>query len=305
MPPSNTQSSLNYPEALNKVKPNLAFVVIILGALIAFEIFNYSTTDHALRDLLGNLTFAGLRWSTILAIAFCGIDFAGIARLFTPEQGSDEPKEVWYLFGAWLLAATMNAVLTWWGVSMAIANHSLQSSTVIDPQMITTVVPLFVAIMVWVIRILIIGSLSLAMDRLLHPGASQVRTAFENALDTSVSRARTPVQPTQPMNIPATLQSAGMSSRPVVSRAVSAAPAGSNTSRFSRGGSSTPPPVDEVDYSQEGFSRIRPEPTYHSLSMSARPPVNGSSNNNGGASNNGGSSNNGGTNNSGGRQRRL
>jgi hypothetical protein len=40
--------------------------------------------------------------------------------MFTPEQGADEPAEVWYLFGAWLLAAAMNAMLTWWGVSVAI-----------------------------------------------------------------------------------------------------------------------------------------------------------------------------------------
>src|SRR5512145_830158 len=100
------------------------FTLIMFGALLAFEIFNYSTTDFALNDLLGNLTFLGLRWSTILSIAFCGIDFAGIARLFTPEQGHDEPTEVWYLFGAWVLAAAMNATLTWWGVALALANHT-------------------------------------------------------------------------------------------------------------------------------------------------------------------------------------
>jgi hypothetical protein len=280
MPPSNTHVNANYPEALSKLKPNLAFVVMIFGALVAFEIFNYSTTDHALRDLLGNLSFAGIYWSTILALAFCGIDFAGIARLFTPEQGTDEPKEVWYLFGAWLLAATMNAVLTWWGVSMAVANHTLQSSTVIDPKMVNTVVPLFVAIMVWVIRILIIGSLSLAMDRLLHPGSLQ-RTVLQGAIEASATRTRVPVQPTQPMNIPATLNAAGIPARPAVSRAASA------SSRYNR--ASTP---DEGDYGVETPSRAHPEPTYHSLSMSARPPVNGGS-----------SGNN--TNNTNNRQRRL
>src|SRR5512145_1291576 len=83
------------------------FTLIMFGALLAFEIFNYSTTDFALNDLLGNLTFMGLRWSTVLSIAFCGIDFAGIARLFTPndtESGAPVAhNESWYLFGAWLL----------------------------------------------------------------------------------------------------------------------------------------------------------------------------------------------------------
>jgi hypothetical protein len=44
---------------------------ILLIALLAFEIFNYSTTEFALRDILGDLRFAGSRWATILAIAFC------------------------------------------------------------------------------------------------------------------------------------------------------------------------------------------------------------------------------------------
>ena len=81
-----------------------AWGMMIIGALLAFEIFNFSTTQFALRDVLGDLTFAGMRWASILAVAFCGIDFAGIARIFTPEQGADEPKEVYYLFGAWFLA---------------------------------------------------------------------------------------------------------------------------------------------------------------------------------------------------------
>jgi hypothetical protein len=143
-----------------------AFGFMIIGALLAFEIFNYSTTEFALKDVLGNLSFAGLTWATILSIAFCGIDFAGIARLFTPEQGRDEPAEIWYLFGAWVLAATMNAALTWWGVSVAIANHTSAGSAVISNSTIQTVVPLFVAGMVLVIRVLIIGTFSVAGERM-------------------------------------------------------------------------------------------------------------------------------------------
>ncbi len=122
-------NSLEGLMAFLRPRRSLIFGAIIILALLAFELFNYSTTDFALDDLLGDLNFAGLRWSTILALAFCGIDFAGIARLFTPEQGADEPAEVWYLFGAWLLAATMNAMLTWWGVSIAILQQTRPSAT--------------------------------------------------------------------------------------------------------------------------------------------------------------------------------
>ncbi len=143
-----------------------AFGFMIIGALLAFELFNFSTTEFALNDVLGNLKFAGIKWATILAIAFCGIDFAGIARLFTPEQGADEPAEVWYLFGAWILAAAMNATLTWWGVSVAIATHTSQGAAVIGGDTVQKVVPVFVAVMVWVIRILIIGTFALAGERI-------------------------------------------------------------------------------------------------------------------------------------------
>ena len=149
-----------------RIPRGLAFGVIILTALLAFEIFNYSTTDYALRDLLGDLSFIGLPWATILAIAFCGIDFAGIARLFTPEQGRDEPAEVWYLFGAWILAAAMNATLTWWGVAVAIQGHSALGTAILGRETLFKVVPVFVAVMVWIIRILLIGTFSIAGERL-------------------------------------------------------------------------------------------------------------------------------------------
>jgi hypothetical protein len=144
----------------------LVFGFLIVTALIAFELFNYSTTDYALSDLLGSLEFLGIRWATILAIAFCGIDFAGIARLFTPEQGPEEPAEVWYLFAAWLLAATMNAMLTWWGVSLAIINHETLGNALIERSTLVRVVPIFVAVMVWLIRVLMIGTFSVAGERL-------------------------------------------------------------------------------------------------------------------------------------------
>jgi len=173
------------------VKRGLVWGVIIIGALLAFEMFNYSTTQFALNDVLGNLTFASIRWATILALAFCGIDFAGIARLFTPEQGRDEPAETWYLFGAWILAAGMNAALTWWGVAIAIASHPNLSSAVINSATLNKVVPVFVAIMVLLIRVLIIGTFSVKGEKLFSQ--ADVRNSSQRpALQSSSSLSSRP-----------------------------------------------------------------------------------------------------------------
>ena len=180
------------------VRRGTLFGWILLVALLAFELFNFSTTDFALRDVLGDLTFAGLRWATILSLAFCGIDFAGIARLFTPEKGENEPAEVWYLFGAWLLAAGMNAILTWWGVSIAVLNHTSAGGALLGQGSMTGTVPVFVALMVWVIRVLIIGTFSIAGEKLFSQAAQRPARSASMRPASASSRAAPPayVRPT-------------------------------------------------------------------------------------------------------------
>jgi hypothetical protein len=167
-------------------KRGLIFGVIISLALLAFEIFNFSSTQFALQDILGTLTFGPFEWATILALAFCGIDFAGIARIFTPEKGRDEPKEVWYLFGAWFLAATFNALLTWWGVSVAMLGHSTQGGAILGPTMMKFV-PIFVAGFVLLIRVLLINTFSIAGEDLFSVADdrySQYKPSYRSAGET-------------------------------------------------------------------------------------------------------------------------
>ena len=176
-------------------KRGLIFGLIILCALLAFEVFNYSSTLFALTDILGNLTFGSVRWATMLAFAFCAIDFAGIARIFTPEQGRDEPAEVWYLFAAWFLAAAFNASLTWWGVSVAMLSHPAAGSVLLGTTTMAKVVPVFVAAMVLVIRVLLINSFSVAGDRIFS-SAEQRAGRYENQplYRTPTESLRTPTQ---------------------------------------------------------------------------------------------------------------
>lgn len=140
--------------------------MILIVALLAFEIFNFDTTRYALSNLLGPVSFGGLAWATILAVAFCAIDFAGLIRLFTPEGDGEQPKEVWYLMGAWLLGATMNALMTWWAISLTLLSHDFGNEVLSRAQLLQ-VVPIFVAVLVWLTRILFIGALTMAGEHLM------------------------------------------------------------------------------------------------------------------------------------------
>lgn len=243
---SNLFQMQGFANATQRIRPQrgLAFGIIILTALLAFELFNYSTTEFALTDLLGDLEFMQIHWATILAIAFCGIDFAGIARLFTPEQDNNKPGEAWYLFGAWLLAATMNAMLTWWGVSLAVLGHQTLGNAVIERQTLLQVVPIFVAVMVWLIRVLIIGSFSVAGDRIFSQSDS--------------------VRPSRPAT-----------SQPRIHSNPAAAHSLSHQTRTQQ--AYTAQPVrrsNSQPVAQAAANLSRPEPTYHSLSMSPARPAN-------------------------------
>ncbi len=163
--------------AKSRVRSNTVYGIIIILAMFAFEAFNYGTTNYALKDLLGDLRFAGVPWATLMALAFCGLDFAGIARLITTNGREENPRASWYLFGAWLIAGTFNAILTWWGVSIAISSHTTVSAALASTQSLTTIVPVMVAIMVWLIRILIIGSLSSALEKMQNNNTRRTQPA--------------------------------------------------------------------------------------------------------------------------------
>ncbi|NWF63197.1 MAG: hypothetical protein HXY38_02725, partial [Chloroflexi bacterium] len=203
-------------------------------------------------------------WSTILAVAFCGIDFAGIARIFTPEQGRDEPAEVYYLFGAWILAAGFNATLTWWGVSVAIAQNggNIQGAAAMSSETITKIVPIFVAAMVWLVRLLIIGTFSLAGERLF--------TTAQVGQNTSYPRQYNPApqpRPTYqaPAPAPRTASSYNQPTHQPILRPASQINRPANATPANTNFRPAPKPVQS-----QQTSFIPPEPTYHPVSYDAR-----------------------------------
>lgn len=161
----------------NYLKTRYTTIGLILAlALFSFEAFNFDTTQYALTDLMGDVRFAGVKWATILAIAFCGIDFAGLLRVFTPDEGDDTPSEVWYLMAAWLLGATMNAVMTWYAMSLTLSQHHIGNEILSQAQLMRFV-PIFVSFLVWLTRILFIGSLTMAGNRIVDVAFRPKQTA--------------------------------------------------------------------------------------------------------------------------------
>ncbi|KKU09766.1 MAG: hypothetical protein UX13_C0031G0005 [Candidatus Woesebacteria bacterium GW2011_GWB1_45_5] len=130
-------------------KPNrILFWIGLVGALVAFELFNYSTTKYALSNLF-DITFAGMSWAIVLAIAFCAIDYAGISRAFTPNKPTGDK----YLLPAWFLVSALNAGFTL--LAVLIANPELPRY-----------VAFAVAMTVWTLRVLIVGAFWVTGERM-------------------------------------------------------------------------------------------------------------------------------------------
>jgi hypothetical protein len=140
--------------------------MLLAVALVAFEIFNFSTTRYALASLLGDVSFITLRWATILAIAFVAIDFASLLRFFAVRHEGGNRAEAWYWMGAWLLGATMNAFTAWWATTIMLLAQGGSSLELLNT------LPFVVAFLVWLTRILFIGAFGVASGYLFGAPAS-------------------------------------------------------------------------------------------------------------------------------------
>ena len=178
----------------NKAGRHFMIASIMAVALFAFEAFNFDTTRYALTNLIGDIRFANITWATILAIAFCSIDFAGLIHIFASD-GGQEGRESWYLVGAWLLGATMNAMMTWWAVSLTLLDHQF-GNEILSRDTLLYVVPIFVAALVWLTRVLFIGAITYSGEML----RNQERKSKTTSRTVSKRRrTRQPQQPTPPI----------------------------------------------------------------------------------------------------------
>lgn len=169
--PTIRESTAPSPNALvNRLHLGLAAVpgriwlgLLLSVLLLAAEALSFSAARFALVDLFGNISFMGWRWATVLALALCAVDFAGLAYMFTLDRSLLSGRELFYLLGVWIIAATMNAFLAWWTFSTVLLVAGVGQVSA-DPSALLMSFSLVVAITLWVIRILLIRVLSMGPD---------------------------------------------------------------------------------------------------------------------------------------------
>jgi len=153
-----------FPIKINKIT---IFFLMLAIAMVGFELFNYDTTRYALEHFMPGHDIFGMTWPSLLAISACLVDFAGIASIIAPERGPEEPVYVWGVFVAWVLAAILNAALTWWGTLLAMLARPDLGNEVVSRTMLLQAVPLGVALLVLLIRVSLIGTIMAAGDKFL------------------------------------------------------------------------------------------------------------------------------------------
>lgn len=151
-------------------RPNkiLVFFSMLVIAMIGFELFNFATTRAALTSFFPSQMFLGISWAALLAVSACLVDFAGIAKIITPERGKQEPMYVWALLAGWAMSAIINAALTWWGTVMALVAIPDLGNEVVTRVQLVQVVPLGVALFVVLIRVSLIGTIMASGEEVFH-----------------------------------------------------------------------------------------------------------------------------------------
>jgi len=135
-------------------------ILTMLVCMAAFEIINFAITSLAFRSLLSRYTVLVLDSATWLATVVCCVDIIGILYLFLLFPGPSHNIVKRRLFSVWLLVTGLNSWLLWLGIGQAIVVHQAQTDLVINAGIMVHIIPAFIVCLVWLIRILLIGSFS-------------------------------------------------------------------------------------------------------------------------------------------------
>jgi hypothetical protein len=180
----------------NLPKSAILGLLIFLG-LAAFDVFNFATTRDALSSII-TATLLNIPLSWPLAVAFCAIDLGGIASVFTKEKGFREPWYVWMLGAGWIIASIANSGLTFMAIRMGMASAPIMHNPLIPADIAIKWVPILLASVIWLIRVMIIGSIIVADNHKEPVVAKPAQPAFRMAGSSRPMPKPNP-QPVRPM----------------------------------------------------------------------------------------------------------
>lgn len=192
--------------------------ILLLVALAVFEFINYTTTVAAVNSIIGVrevslILLNTVQFATLIGLATCLLDFAGIARIFTPERGNDEPRAVYVLFFVWLCAAVINAGLTWWVASIWVATGYAGGNPAVSYESVVKWAPIILASLFFLIHFGLVYTIATLGDDLFAPVRGAKKTFNGNSksggflgsltgLFGNKSKPNKPQRPTPPVKVP-------------------------------------------------------------------------------------------------------
>lgn len=129
----------------------LAFAIGLI-ALVGLEAVNAGTTYAALQAL----TAGALGLTVGLTVALWALDFGGLLRIFGRVEERD-PALV-YFAGAWLTAAAVNALGTWYAVGLALSAGGFEGGAFVDQAALVEWAPIAIAAAVLLARVLFVAA---------------------------------------------------------------------------------------------------------------------------------------------------
>ena len=153
------------------------FVMLAIG-MLSFELFNYATTELGIKSLIGDGKVLSISIASVFAIAFCFADIGGIARVFTPQTSlSDEPLEVYLAMGGWIIAAIINAGMTWYALLTMMSGRAL-GNEIVSQEALLTYAPFIGALATLLVRFMLVNSIVIGIESKGKPVSSAKRPSM-------------------------------------------------------------------------------------------------------------------------------
>jgi hypothetical protein len=159
------------------------FIGMLFFSLLCFMLFNYMSTLQTLQHILGKewLVYA-------FAFALSVVDFAGLARIFTPETSAKDESKLVYILGAvWILACLFDVIMTAYWVSLRMVENpsSVEAQNLMGASMYKTI-PWIIAFGELAMRVSLVLMVGMFGDQLLH-GFAKAIPALQGAAN-SISK---------------------------------------------------------------------------------------------------------------------